>query len=871
MNRAPSHTTPKVMAKVAATRRESRMATGAVGRPLVWNFAPTRDVLLHRAAGVPMQTILQDVRYGIRMLLKNPAFTVLAVLTLALGIGASTAIFSVVNGFLLRPLPGRDNSRLLVVALHRRGENSPHGMSYLDFLDYRSQSNALSSMAGYITDFATLTAENSSDRLLIIYVTGNFFSTLGLQPAMGRLFYPGEGETRGAEPIVVLGYDYWQQRFGGDPLIVGRSVNVNAKPYTVVGVVQKGFAGPYTPLEIKAYFPVGTAASAEGFGDLFTNRDEDEMHVFVQPKPGAGAALIQSSLQVIANRLAREYPLTDSNQVVDVFPERLARPEPSAVTGAVLAATVFLAMVGLVLVITCVNVANLLLVRAAGRNKEMAIRASLGAGRLRLLRQLLTESLILCALGGLAGAVFGRWLSHLIGAIKITGGIPLHADFSFDWRVFACIGGVVVFCGVVVGLAPAWKTFRLDLNTTLREGGRSDSGGAAGRNRLRGALVIAQVAGSVVVLIAAGLFVRSLGVAEKMDLGFQPEGVVLFSMDTGQLGYDEQRGAAFFRETIERVGAMPGVESASFAFSVPMGYYNSSENVWKEGDSIGTQATSIGDNMVDEAYFRTMQIAFVRGRNFNAQDTKGSAHVSVINETMGARLWPGQDPIGRYFRYDKFDSAPVEVVGVVRNSRYNSLFEPPKPFFYLPFAQQYGAMRVLHVRTQAAPDDLAITIQKQIHALEPNLPVFNVMTLHESLDGANGFFLLKMAVLFAGSLGGLCLGLAIVGVYGVISYSASQRTHEVGVRIALGAQRSDILSMVLRQGLLLTGAGLVLGLAISFGATRFLKSLLFQVSAVDPLSFSVVTILLVAAAALACYVPARRATRVDPLVALRHE
>jgi putative ABC transport system permease protein len=814
-----------------------------------------------------MHTLIQDIRYALRMLAKSPGFTALAVLTLALGIGASAAIFGVVNGFLLRPLPGKDNANLEVIAIRHPGNQDPHGPSFLDFEDYRAGSNAFSAMAAYHMDFVGVRANGRSDRVFTNYITADFFPMLGLQPALGSLVFPGEPDKSGATPMVILSYSYWQQRFAGDAGIIGKNITVNGKASTVIGVSPKGFFGPYTPAEIGVFLPFGLSDP-----DDLNSRIHHGLHVLARPRPGFSRAQARASLQLIAGHLAEAYPATNKDITVDVIPERMARPEAGSATAMPLVVTVFLAMAGLVLLVTCVNVANLLLVRGAGRAKELAVRAAMGAGRMRLVRQLLTESILLAAIGGLAGAAIGSWLSTLASTLRLPGDVPLHIDFSFDWRVFLVIGAIVAFSGILAGLGPAIRASRTDLNESLREGGRSDSAGA-GRSRLRGALVIAQVAGSCVVLIVAGLFLRSLQTAEHADLGFRTNGVLLASVDLSQVGYDEPRGTAFYRDVTSHVRALPGVESASLAYSVPLGNDNLSDRVWKEGDQSlpVTQVPNIGYNIVDSEYFRTLDIPVLRGRNFTAQDTKTSIPVAVINETMAHQLWPDQDPIDRHFRMKKADDPEIEVAGVVRNGKYNSLFEDQQPYFYLPADQSYVARRIVHVRTALPESNIAPEITGIIRSLDPDLAVYDVMPMSESLNGGNGFFLLRAGAIFAGVLGALSLILAVIGVYGVISYVTGQRTHEVGIRLALGAQRRQILALMVRQGLGLAGIGLLIGLAASWGLTRFLGGLLFEIKAVDPIAFIGVTLLLAFVAAMACYLPSRRATQVDPLVALRHE
>jgi predicted permease len=722
-------------------------------------------------------------------------------------------------------------------------------------------------MAAYDMDFVGVRADNRSDRVFANYVTADFFAVLGLQPELGSLHFSGESDKAPPPPAAIISYPYWQQRFGGNPAVVGKNVSINGKTVTIIGVTPKGFFGPYTPANISVFLPFGFDST-----DALNSRSHHGLYALARPRAGVSRAQQRASLQLVADNLARAFPATNKDMMISVIPERMARPQANASTTTPLVVAVFLAMVALVLVVTCVNLANLLLVRASGRSKELSIRAALGAGRARLVRQLLTESLLLSLVGGAAGALVGAWISRLAAGIRFPGDVPLHADFSFDWRVFAAISVVVISCGLLAGLIPAWRASRTDVNESLREGGRSDSAGGS-RNRLRGVLVVAQVSGACIVLIVAGLFMRSLQTAQRADLGFHPDGVLIASVDISQFGYDEARGAAFYREVISRARALPSVQSATLSASVPLGNDNQAQRVWEEGQESATPAQTpvISMNVIDTDYFQTLGIPLLRGRDISARDTKTSPPVAIINETMAKQLWPGEDPLGHHFHFAKPDSPMVEVIGVARKGRYNSIFDDTEPYFYLPQSQNATARRVFQVKTSLPESSIALEVERLIHSLDPDLPVYDVMAMNKSLDGGNGFFLLRIGAIFAGSLGGLSLILSVIGVYGVISYVTSQRTHEVGIRMAIGAQRFDVLGMILRQGLALVFIGLGIGLAFSFAVTRFLKTLLFQISSIDPVTFGGVSLILIAVAAFACFVPARRATQVDPLIALRHE
>ena len=819
-----------------------------------------------------MKDFWQDVRYGIRMLAKSPAFTIIAILTLAVGIGANVAVFSVVNTFLLSPLPVKDPGRLVVVANSTNGYQDPHELSNPDLKDFEAQSDSFSDVTAFLINFAGLSADNRSERVLVTYAKGNYFSALGLQPVLGRMFLPSEGETPGADPIIVLGYSYWQRRFNGDPSIVGKSVNLNGHPVTIVGVAPKGFFGTFFIVESNIYAPLAMLPSGPDTAKILTDRDERQLRVLAHLKPGVTAEQARASLQVIADRLEKAYPATNKDLRMAVLPENLTRPEAGSASAWPMISVIFLGLVGLVLLVTCVNVTNLLLARASARAKEIAIRAALGAGRVRLFRQLLTESILLSGLGGLGGAALGVWLMRLMEQIRLPGDFPIRASIPMDWRVFLFVGSIALACGVFAGVVPAWRATRMDLNETLRDGGRSNTGGAD-HNRVRNFLVMAQAAGSLVVLIMAGLFMRSLQRTEKMELGFDPEHVLNMTMDVKELGYDEKRGSTFYRQLGERVRGIPGIESASFATSAPFGYSTTWDAVWKEGQEgvLESQVPRLPHNQVSQDYFRTMGIEIVRGRPIGERDESGSQRVAVVNETLARKLWPGEDPIGHHFRHGSASAPPMEVVGVAKDSKYVWIAEDQRAYFYVPLSQDFSGVQVLQVRTLLPPAMVARPIEAEVHALDANLPVFDVMSMDEALGGGNGYFFFRLAAAFAGVLGGLGLLLAITGVYGVVSYGVNQRTHEIGIRMALGAQQPRILGMVVSQGLRLVLIGLAVGVAVSAGLARLLSDFLVNTSTLDPVAYAVASLLLVAVAALACYLPARRAMRVDPLVALRYE
>jgi predicted permease len=817
-----------------------------------------------------MDTLWQDVRHGFRSLFKSPAFTAAVVLTLGLGVGANAAVFTIVNRILLKPLPVQDPTGLYVLAVEHEGNEQPHNVSWLDYQDYLRNA-PFQDLAAYTIGFVGLSADQRADRLAVSYVTSNFFSMLGVPPAYGRVLQPAEAGQPGTDPVVILGHAYWKRRFNSDPGVVGRRVLVNGQPFIVAGVVPQSFQGVYALVEFDAYLPL-TMMPAVEYQNTVTKRDEHALHVIGRLKPGVGRGQAQAAIDVVAQQLERQYPETNKTVRARLIPERYARPEANSADSTPVVAGIFLVLVALVLLVACVNVINLVMVRATVRQRELAVRAALGAGRGRLIRQLLTESLLLAVLGGIAGAVLGRWCIALLSRIRLPGDLPFRFDFTFDWRVFAYIAAVALMAGIGVGVLPALRASRTELNAVLREGGRGSSDGGR-RQRMRSVLVVAQVAISLVLLVAAGLFVRSAMSAASVDLGFDPSSVLNASVDVAQQGYDERRGRVFYDELLRRARQLPGVQAASLAYSVPLGYYNTAAFLEIEGQPPQTKARKPvgGFNVVTPEYIDTLKPRLVKGRFIQPQDDERSRPVVVVNEYMANRFWPKQDPIGRRFRSTDLDNRWLEVVGVVHNAKETGLFDDPESYFFVPLAQNYRSLRVLQLRTAGDPATLIPLVQREIRALDADLPVFDVTTMKQTIEGPNGFFLLRMGALFGGAMGLLGLLLALVGVYGVVSYAASQRTQEIGVRMALGAGRLDILQLVLGRGLILIGVGVGVGVLAALSVSRLVSNLLFGISAIDPVTFIGVPMILATMALAASYFPAFRATRIDPAIALRTE
>jgi predicted permease len=819
-----------------------------------------------------METLLQDIRYGIRMLMRNPGFVIVATITLALGIGANTAIFSMIDGILLRPLPVKDPSQITVIAFQQQKGNIQAQFSVPAFHDIRKQSTEVfSDVVAYQIGLDGLSVDGKSDRILTNYVSGNYFSALGIKPLAGRFILPSEGEVAGADPVMVLSYSYWKTRFGGDPSILGREVSVDGHPITIIGIAPKGFVGTVPLVATQGFLPFGMIEITSTPADFATNRQFRNLNMMARLRPGTTLQQAQASLAVIAQRMSQEYPEAEKDLTLGVYPELRSRPQPDPNNTLIIIGSLFLGLAAMVLLLACVNVANLLLVRASARGREMAIRSALGAARSRLIRQLLIESVLLALIGGVAGLFLGYWGSSALASIDVHTDLPFNVDFSFDWRVFAYATFAALFTGIIVGIVPAIRASRGNLSAILHEGGR---GVVGGKNRLRSTLVAAQVAGSLVILVIAGLFARSLGQAQKTNLGYDPDHVVNFVMDPLEIGYNTAQIRDFYKNLLERVRSLPGVVSASTASAAPMGYFNSIDSLAINGyqQPPGQPAPNALYNIISTDYLQTMQIPLLRGRTFTNADNENAQYVAIISEVMANKFWPNSDPIGRNFQMLSDAKHTMTVVGVLKDIRYNGVTGPFRPVFYAPFPQHQegNTLGILQVRMANTPESVIPAVERTIQSLAPQLPVFDVKTMREALYTLNGLLVFQIGAALAALLGILGLILAIVGVYGVVSYAAAQKSHEIGVRMALGAQPADILKMIFRDGFLVVGIGLAIGVALALAAGHLVRSFVI-VSANDPLTYVLVTAVLAFVALGACLIPARRATRVDPLVALRYE
>ena len=803
-----------------------------------------------------MQSLGQDLRFGARMLMKQPGFTLIAVLTLALGIGANTTMFSVVNAVVLRPLPYPEAARLV-----RLWESNPaRGLSESstsapNFVDWRKQQTVCEQLAAY--EFATfnLTGGNEPQRVAALSVTTNLFSTLGVRPALGRDFLPAE-EQAGRQRVVILSDGLWQRRFGADATLTGRQLQLNGESYTVVGVMPPRFE--LTP-GTEVWTPLLSDPARQPWRADRTNHN---LHVIGRLKPDVSVAQAQAVLNVVAQQLEQQYPKSNAGWGVRLrtLHDWLV-PEPARRSVLML-----FAAVGFVLLIACANVAHLLLARATRRRRELAVRVALGASRGRVLRQLLTESLLLALLGGVAGALLALWSTELI-RVSTTLNVPRLAETRLDARVLGFSFLMTLLTGLLFGLAPAWQASRLNLNEILRTGGRGD-----GRQGLRGALVVAEVALALVLLIGAGLMLRSFARLQNVPLGFAPENVLALQISLPGARYGERAARVnFYDELLERLRAVPGVTDAAAVTQPPLaGGGGWALEVMLEGHEAMSAGAkwSAATFAITPRYFQTLGIPLLAGRDFTAQD-RGAAPLNVIvNEAFAHRCWPQENALGKRFRTSAFD-AFATVIGVVGNVRHASLAEEGAPAFYFAYGSLGMPALTILVRTVAPPETLAPALRAQVYALDRELPVYNVRTLMQLVANAAGSARFQTWLL--GLFGGVALVLAAIGLYGVMACTVTQRTQELGVRMALGARADDVRALILKEGLRLSLLGVVIGLGLASGLTRFLKSLLYQVSATDALTFALIPLLLVSVTALACYVPARRATKVDPLVALRHE
>ena len=818
--------------------------------------------------------MMSDLRFALRQLVKFPGFTIVAVLTLAFGIGVNTQIFSMVNAFFLQPLAFKDADRLVLVLMRSDIFNMPHGLSFPDFKDLRGQTKSLTDLIAYLPSPVHVSAAGqAADRTWMEIVTPNGFAAHGVQAALGRTLLPADGESAGAEPVAMLSFDYWKNHFGGDPGIVGRTITLNDKPFTVVGVAPEGFHGFSWAMAMKIFVPAGAGSRLHPDGDILEKRWVMNWRVLGRLKAGVALSAARAETDIIARKLVQDFPDDHKGARLMVIPETRARPDPIFTDYTPVFVAVFTGMVGLVLFIACANVANLMMARVITRQREMVMRSVLGTSRWRLIRQLLVESLLFAAIAGALGYLISEWMGTAINRlVPPPTDIPVVTEFPPGWRIYFFTTIISLVTGLATGLVPALRASRVDLNEGLKENG----GGRAskGRHWFRNLLVVGQVTLSLVVLICTGMFLHSLQRARSLNLGFRADHLLTLSLDLGLQGYSENRGKDFCRELLEKIRAMPGVEGAGLTRQVPFDTFGIQISVvYPENPppQLKDGAATISRTSVDPGYLPMIGTILLRGRQLAPADTESTPRVAIINETMANLCWPGQDALDK--RFHLWRNGPlIEVVGIAVTGKYVMISEQPRPFAYLPLTQDYGTPITLVVRTTAAPAGLMNAVRAMVAALDPHLPIYNVRTMDEHLRSSVFALLpLRMGAMLTGIQGIIGLLLAVMGLYAVISFSVTQRTQEIGIRMALGADRRAVLRLVLRDGMRLTVIGLGIGLVTSLGMGFVLSRVLFGISPADPLVFIGITTLLLATTLMACYWPARRAMRLDPAVALRRE
>jgi predicted permease len=818
-----------------------------------------------------MERLWRDLRFGVRALIKAPAFTAAAVLSLALGSGVNTTIFTVVNTLFLNPLPVDRASELVAVFTHDEANTAPFSTllqsSYPNYKDYRDGNIVFSSLAAY--SFPTpvsLSTGGEPEQIFVEIATGNYFGALGVRPAAGRVFGPPEDGSPGSGPVIVVSHALWQRRLGARSDVVGKSVTLNGVPFTVIGVAPVGFCGVNSLFGPDGWVPMSMFAqlSPSATRNWLDERRALAFNLAGRLKPGTTIAQASANLAALAKTLEQQYPAPNKGRTAVLRPLTEATIFPGVRETLMLGGSVMMVIVSLVLLIACSNVANLLLARASARSQEIAVRLALGANRSRLIRQLMTESVLLGLAGGAAGLLVAQWSLRLILAARPPFFAQNFVDLHIDGRVLIFAMLVSLVTGVLFGLAPALQASRPSVVGALKENTRG-----TGRPRrafgLANVLIVGQVALSLVALITAALFIRSSQAASSIDPGFDTEHLIVMTVSPGQQGYDQGRGEQFEREAIERLRALPGVENASWATNLPL-FGFTRRSVIIEGHDPSTEAPILtAYTAVDTGYFATAGIRLIQGRDFTEADRTGSLPVAIVNEAMARRFWPGQDPIGKRFRF--YTEKDVrEVVGVVRTVKITTLGEDPQPAAYSPLRQAYSDSLALHVRAVRDAAALIEPIRREIRQIDARMPIQNPQVVKDLI--AQSLWAVNLGAALLAVFGALALVLACVGLYGVMSYSVGQRTRELGLRMALGAGRASVLGLVLRQGLTLVGIGVVLGLSGAFAASRLVASILYGSSS-DPVSFIGASAALVAVAVIASLLPARRASRLDPIIALR--
>jgi predicted permease len=812
-----------------------------------------------------MTTLLQDLKYGLRMLVKKPGFTAVAVLTLALGIGATSTIFSWIDSTLLNPIPGLSNTENLVTVM--RGTVSEHPtppFSYPDYVDLRTQSESFSGMLAYHDDFVSLTGDQKPERIYGALTSANYFEVLGIRPVLGRGFQPQDETRPGGAPVVVISYALWQGRFSSDPAVVGRTLEINRHVYTIIGVAPMHFAGCKTGLRDDVWIPLSMDRDVWG-GDRFEQRGSFWLNVLGRLRPGVTREQAAGELDVLMQHIAADTPNIERGPN-HVTLDPLWRSPFGANIYLYKTLPLLLGLAAVLLLLACTNIASLLLVRLVPRRREIALRLSLGASRARLVRQLMVESLLIALAGGAVAILLTTWTAGTFSSFFPPTSLPLILNGQVNRSVTLATLAVAVVAAAAFGILPALRTSSLAPVAVLKEdGGRASSG--IHRSRLSRAMVVGQIALSLLLLISAGLFTRSFRNEQRSYPGFDPSHVLLASYDLGPAGYTREQGIAFDQMLLARLRELPGVQSATLADFSPLNFTIHSDPVQPQGYvSQLHESTEIDRAAVSPDFFETLQTELVAGRDFTIHDDADSQPVAIVNQEFCRRYWPGRNAVGK--RIDLYGRS-LTVVGVARNAKYRLLRYTEEPAIFLPLYQRYYSQVTVHLRVAGDPEAFAALVNKTITGMDPHLPLFSVTTLEDSMQFGSIFE--RLAATLVGSFGLLAVVLAAVGIYGVVAFATRQRSHEIGIRMALGARKTDVLAMVLRQGLGLALTGVAVGIAAALALTRFLAGLLYGVEPTDPLTFITVSLLLIAVALLACFIPARRAARVDPMTALHYE
>jgi predicted permease len=812
--------------------------------------------------------LARDFRVAVRSLTRSPGLVAVVVLTFALGIGVTTAIYSVIDNFLFKPLPGDHGASLVVLGRTEENIPMPHDVSFPDFRDYRADTAVFQALAGYTSRVVELNSDRGADRIWIDDATANYFSVLGLRPMLGRTFEPDEDRGALAHPVIVLSYKGWKTRFAGDSSVVGRVIRINDNPVTVIGIMPPEFHGVRPLLDIDAVAPINQIPPA--LGASLEDRGSTAVIPFGRLRAGLSLSNAREAVRLKAKQLERAYPSTNRSVGTVIVRETLARPSLSISEMAPAIAAMFMTLVMLVLLVACANIASLLLARVVVRSRDIAIRAAIGASQWRIVRQVLVECTLLALLGGVGAIAVAYAALHGVQSIQIATDIPIRWGIELNPRIIAFTAMATLIAALSAGIAPALAARNRNLNAVLKSG--TGNSAASSHRRLRSALVAGQIAISVVVLVCAGLFVRSAANATRMNLGFRTDNVLMLSTALRRQSYDSVRGRAFYREVVRRASAVPGVKTVALTRYLPFGYDRALTTmvpIAPGGVTGPVNGFSYSYNIVGGDYFAALGIPLLEGRSFTDRDDLRAPRVAVVNDAFAKAHWPGQPALGKRFHLDGANGPVLEIVGVVRGMQDMQLGETPKPYVFVPVEQSFQTEMTLVVQTAADPSRLVRPMRDIITGFDINLPVFDVRTMDDHLRNGQALLFTRLGSAFAALFGLLAMVLATVGVYGVVSYSVAQRTREIGVRMALGARRPAILSLVVRQGLRLAWIGVGIGLVLSVSTMGVVSSVLYGVGPRDPIVLGFVVVLLTLVVAVASLVPARRAMQIDPITSLR--